>query len=98
MNDCAKCHGVNGFGIPGSYPPLFQNPVVNQDKSSNLIDVMLLGIPERQGFDAMPSFANKLSDDEMASIANFIRVAWGSPSQTTVTSPDVAEKRKALLR
>jgi mono/diheme cytochrome c family protein len=94
--NCAKCHKLSGLGTIGEYPPFFQNPVVNQDRSTNLIDVLLLGVPRQGAYSAMPSFSQKLNDDEIASLANYIRVRWGSASQPEVTAKDVAAKRAAL--
>jgi mono/diheme cytochrome c family protein len=97
LQNCAKCHQADGLGTPGAYPPFFENPVVNQDDSTNLVNVLLLGVPPQNGYEAMPSFWRKLTDAEMACVANFIRVEWGSASQPTVTQSFVREKRAALF-
>jgi mono/diheme cytochrome c family protein len=96
MNQCASCHKANGLGLPGAYPPFFKNPVVSQDSSLNLIEVLLHGIPAQYGYEAMPSFDQKLSDEEIAAVANFIRVEWGSAQSPNVTAKMVREKRKEL--
>jgi mono/diheme cytochrome c family protein len=95
--NCAKCHRADGLGTPGAYPPFFQNPVINQDDSTNLINVLLLGIPLRNGYEAMPSFEDSLTSEEIAAVANFIRVTWGSASQSNVTAQDVDLKRRNLI-
>jgi mono/diheme cytochrome c family protein len=91
--NCAKCHKSNGLGTPGEYPPLFQNPIVNQDSSINLINVILLGIPPQNKYRAMPGFRQKLSDEEIANLANFVRFRFGTSLEPLVTPKMVNERR-----
>ena len=48
----------------------------------NLIVTMLDGIgaenfPHRESMQAMPGFSDKLSDEDAAALANYLRVTWG---------------------
>jgi mono/diheme cytochrome c family protein len=43
----------------------------------------------------MPSFAKRLSDQDVADLVNFIRTSWGNHASST-TIGDVARVRKAL--
>jgi len=58
----------------------------------NLIVVMLDGIgpenfPHRASLQAMPGFADKLSDQQAAELANYLRVTWGGQkSDVTVAA------------
>jgi len=45
---------------------------------------------------AMPSFAWKLSDEQVAAVATYLRNSWGNAAKP-VSADDVADKR-ALLR
>ena len=44
---------------------------------------------------AMPSFAGRLSDQEVADVVNFIRSSWGNRS-APITPEDVARLRKTV--
>jgi mono/diheme cytochrome c family protein len=46
---------------------------------------------------AMPAFGWKLSDAEIASLATFIRNAWGNQA-STVSADDVAKVRKQSMQ
>ncbi len=82
LSVCAGCHGVEGEGKPHVAVSMRGNSTVRQNDAHNLIVSMLDGI-EEQGFpglermQAMPGFANTLSDDELAHVANYLRGAWG---------------------
>jgi mono/diheme cytochrome c family protein len=48
----------------------------------NLIVTMLDGIgaenfPHRESMQVMPGFSDKLSDEDAAALANYLRVTWG---------------------
>lgn len=46
---------------------------------------------------AMPGFANRLSDEEVARLATFVRQGW-SNTAAAVTADQVAEVRKSLKK
>ncbi|MCW9709252.1 c-type cytochrome [Fodinibius salsisoli] len=76
--NCASCHGSNGEGISGAFPPLVNSKWVNSNKSVP-IRILLHGLQGEidvqgqtyQGI--MPSFKARLSAAEMASILNYVR-------------------------
>jgi mono/diheme cytochrome c family protein len=78
---CADCHGKNGNGVAGIYPPLNGNSSVTEPTGINAIRSVLLG-----GFApltaanprpySMPPFAQQLSDDDVAAVVSYIRQAW----------------------
>jgi mono/diheme cytochrome c family protein len=58
------------------------NSTVRQSNPHNLIVSMLDGIAEQsfpglERMQAMPGSASKLSDDELAQLANYLRATWG---------------------
>lgn len=80
---CADCHGKQGEGVAGVYPPLSGNSSVNEPTGINAIRVVLLGgfAPATQGNPrpySMPPFAQQLSDADVAAVVTYIRQSWGN--------------------
>ena len=73
VKNCAACHQVNGQGIPGIFPALAGSEIVLNDKPRN-VEILMEGV---QGA-AMQSFANQLSEVDMASVITYTRKAWGN--------------------
>jgi len=94
---CASCHGKQGEGVAGVYPPLAGNTSVTEPTGINAIRIVLLG-----GFApttgthsrpySMPPFAQQLSDGDVAAVVSYIRHAW-SNNATPVMERDVATYR-----
>ena len=79
---CAGCHGLNGEGVPNTVVALRGNTTLRLADPRNLIVSMLDGIraqnfPYLQSMQAMPGFADKLSDEQAAELANYLRVSFG---------------------
>lgn len=94
---CAACHGAQGAGVPGVFPPLAANAVVNDKDPGEHIRVVLHGLHGRvidgTTYAAqMPSFAAQLSDAQVADIIDHERTSWGNHAPT-VTAKDVAAIR-----
>ncbi|MCP8465363.1 cytochrome c [Pseudomonas sp. ZM23] len=82
LNVCAGCHGVEGEGKPHIAVAMQGNTTLRLADSRNLAKVVLEGIREQQftGFERMqpmPGFADKLGDQELADLINYLRQAWG---------------------
>jgi mono/diheme cytochrome c family protein len=98
---CANCHAADGRGMPPAYPPLAGNPSIQMDPAVNPIRMVLnggfppstFGNPMPYG---MPPFAQSLSDDEVAAVVTYIRVAWGNRG-TPVSARQANEMRVAPL-
>lgn len=79
---CADCHGAQGQGVAGVYPPLAGNRLVTMDNSANLVLAVVNG-----GFAAataaqprpygMPPFGHELSTEDLAAVLSHVRGAWG---------------------
>jgi mono/diheme cytochrome c family protein len=93
LDNCAMCHQAKGAGIPGVFPKLADNGAVNASDPANLVNVTLAGIPGRGEYAAMPSFAEKLSDDQIAALLNYVRTSWGNSANPNV-SPEMVRKRR----
>jgi mono/diheme cytochrome c family protein len=79
---CAGCHGLNGDGIPNTVVAMRGNTTVRLTDPRNLIVSMLDGMaaqnfPYLQSMQAMPGFADKLSDQQAADLANYLRIRFG---------------------
>ena len=80
---CADCHGKQGEGVAGVYPPLGGNSSVNEPTGINAIRVVLLGgfAPATPGNPrpySMPPFAQQLNDADVAAVVTYIRQSWGN--------------------
>jgi len=97
---CASCHLENGVGQPGYFPPLGNDAVVQQPDSTTLQHMILAGIrigtsAERPTPFTMPSFAWKLTDEEIADVATYVRNSWGNQA-SAVPASAVSDMRKRL--
>jgi mono/diheme cytochrome c family protein len=93
---CATCHLPTGKGAIETGPSLVGNPVVQASDAASLINVILFGpeLPESPPVQRtrMEPYDGKLSDAEIAALANFLRSAWGHRSGA-VSADQVAEQR-----
>jgi cytochrome c553 len=99
---CASCHGADGSGSKdGVFPSLYRNSAVGRRTPYNLLAVLLEGVARRapEGPVMMPSFDGSkgvpggLSDDELASLANFVLAQFGDPATAHIDSTDIARAR-----
>ena len=95
MDNCGGCHQATGRGIPGVFPPLAGNGVVVASDPGNILKVVDGGIAARGGYIPMPSFKDRLTDEQVADIANYIRTSWSNGAQPNVTPGMVAKLRAA---
>jgi mono/diheme cytochrome c family protein len=97
---CTACHLENGVGQSRTFPPLARNAMVQQQDPTGLIHVILGGTQvaatvARPSPLTMPSFAWKLSDQEVADVATYIRHSWGNQA-ASVPAKDVQKLRREL--
>lgn len=83
LDNCNACHFANGKGASQVFPSLEGSSLVNAEDPTGIIRVILSGArmpstEKRPEALAMPDFAWRLSDDEVADVANFVRNAWGN--------------------
>jgi mono/diheme cytochrome c family protein len=99
-DQCAGCHMRNGEGIAHVFPVLKGTSAIQAKDPSTLIRVILSGarmVPtstKPTGF-AMPGFAEKLRDQDIADLVTYIRNAWGN-SAPAVSEGDVSKIRKQV--
>jgi alcohol dehydrogenase (quinone), cytochrome c subunit len=100
LDNCAACHRPDGLGYQRVFPQLAGNPVVMAPEAISLATIVLEGslTPKTSATPAqfaMPSFAWRLDDREVADVVNFIRSSWGNQS-APITAGDVAKLRKSI--
>ena len=96
-DNCASCHGAQGAGVPGTFPPLAGDPVVNASNPTAHIGAVLHGLSGKvingQKYEAqMPSFADQLSDQQIADIIDHERSSWGNRG-ALISAADVVAAR-----
>lgn len=97
VDQCAACHGQDGAGVPGLFPPLKGNPEVQQARATSPLHAILAGAqaaatPTKPSQPAMPAYAWKLTDYEIAAVSTYLRNSWGNAAEP-VTDSDVAKVR-----
>lgn len=96
-NNCASCHGAQGAGIAGTFPPLANDPVVNAKDANEHIRIVLQGLSGKvingvKYSAAMPAFASQLSDQQIAAVIDHERTSWRNHGPT-ITPEQVTKKR-----
>jgi ubiquinol-cytochrome c reductase cytochrome b subunit len=93
--NCASCHGAQGTGVPGTFPPLAGNPVVTGD-ANKVIGIVLDGLHGSisvggQTYNGMmPAWKGTLSNKDVADVVTYIRGSLGSNKASAVTEAQVA--------
>ena len=94
--NCVACHQANGKGVPPVFPALDGSEIVMNDKQRN-IEILMEGV---QGA-AMQSFANQLSEVDLAAVITYTRKSWsngqGGDDEIVVPKDIVEYKNKADL-
>ena len=96
---CIACHEVDGSGSPRIYPPLPGNANLQSADASSTLRIILDGAetvttPRAPNSGSMPAYDAKLSDQQIADVATYIRNSWGNAA-SAVTPAQVAAARKS---
>lgn len=83
VDNCSGCHKVNGAGVPRFFPPLSGNTNVQSSNPTTLAHIVLTGTimpatATRLTQFAMPAFAWKLNDQQIAAVVTYVRNSWGN--------------------
>ena len=97
--NCSACHQAGGGGLPGAFPSLKDDAVVNKDDATKHIDVVLNGLHDARVSgvvysSVMPPFAATLSDTEIADLIDYERSSWGNHGKPIVAAQVAAERAK----
>lgn len=99
---CAACHQIQVAGTQNhDYPSLFHNTATGAEHPDNLISTILFGLSRTvdgktqfmPAFGEQASYTERLSDDEIAAISNYVFKQYGNPS-VKVSADDVATIRR----
>jgi mono/diheme cytochrome c family protein len=85
QNGCFACHGDMGEG--GAGPRFVGDPMLAIDQYVAAQILIGRGI--------MPSFARKLTDQQIAAVASFVRTSWGNDFGPV--SPKAVTETRALM-
>ena len=102
VDNCAACHRSDGMGYTRVFPRIAANSTVLAGDPSSVIRLVLDGsqLPATQTSPSelgMPGFGWRLSDDDVAQLATFIRQSWGNHAPA-VASGQVHAVREALAK
>jgi len=95
QKNCVACHQMNGEGLPPIFPALVGSDIVMFEKDRN-VEILMEGV---QGA-AMQSFANQLSEVDMAAVITYTRQAWGNAENGDgeyVVPSDIVEYKKPKI-
>jgi mono/diheme cytochrome c family protein len=100
---CALCHGYDGMGKPGQFPPFVGSDWVLTDKPGQLIPIPLNGLGgtikvagvEYSFPTTMPAMGSAMSDEELAAVLTYMRNSWGNKA-SEITPEQVKAVRAAV--
>ncbi|WP_077929050.1 c-type cytochrome [Wohlfahrtiimonas populi] len=86
------------MGIPNVVPSLKGDAIVMMDNPQTLISVVLNGLAttiytNQQRYYAMPGFADRMENQNIADLLMWIRAEWGGQS-TPISARDIAKEKK----
>lgn len=103
FGQCVGCHGGNGAGVPGQFPPLAGSHFVTGGEK-RLIAVLLKGlsgpitIEGKLYNNQMPAWEAALTDKKIAAVASFIRQEWGNKAEEISESKVTAARKEFANR
>jgi mono/diheme cytochrome c family protein len=94
---CGGCHGADAPMTRGGAPSLALSSAVNAPTPRGAIQMILNGIPWREGKAApyMPSFAAALTDAQVAELAGYLRATYSDKPAWSDLPAEVAKARGA---
>ena len=101
-DSCSACHTPTGAGVAGLFPALKGGASVQSRDPTSVVRVILRGASSvataaAPTGPAMPSFAWRMDDAQVAAVATFVRNAWGNAAPA-VTTGEVRRERASLER
>jgi len=96
--NCSSCHGASAAGVPGTFPPLANDPIVTGSSADDHVKIVLHGLSGKaiggtKYAAQMPSFASQLSDAQIAAVVDHERTSWGNHALPLVTPDQVKRLR-----
>jgi mono/diheme cytochrome c family protein len=84
--NCASCHQAHAEGSAlwgsdgASLPSLFHNTALGHANSNNLVMAILAGVARKSGDVMMPAFDKELSNEQIATLGNYLLQTYGNPA------------------
>jgi mono/diheme cytochrome c family protein len=82
---CKECHLSTGRGGFRKAPPVASSAIVQATDAASLLNVILYGVESvaeipnaLDAWEDMPGFKDKMTNTEIAQLANFLRTSWGN--------------------
>jgi mono/diheme cytochrome c family protein len=94
---CGGCHGQDAPMMRDGSPSLALSSAVNAQTPRGVIQILLHGIPWREGKSApyMPSFGAALTDEQVADLAGYLRATFTDKPGWSDLPAEVARARGA---
>lgn len=95
---CEECHAASGRGGFMKAPHVAGSSVAQGRDPASLINIILYGAEPPKGlnppgaWESMRSFRDRMTDEEIAAVANYVRSSWNNTGGK-VTAQDVAKQR-----
>lgn len=102
VDQCAGCHMEDGSGQRGVFPPLAGNALVQAKEPGAMLHMIIDGARvaatrhDPSGL-AMPGFGWKLTDQDIADLATYLRSAWGNRA-APVSVSQVKDTRERVAK
>jgi mono/diheme cytochrome c family protein len=100
VDTCSACHQSQGQGVPGMFPPLKSSAIVQSADPTTIIRLILNGghavaTDQHPTPVSMPAFGWKLTNQQVAAVASYVRSAWGNEAPP-VSGAEVQKLRGAV--
>ena len=92
---CMNCHGKDGSGAEGLAANLSENQAITSEEGYNILSVLLEGIAPRGKWGKMPSYADTLTNQEIADVTNYVRAEFAGGS-ANILPGDVSSWRRVV--
>ena len=94
---CIACHEADGSGSPRIYPPLPGNANLQSADPLSTLRIILDGAQtvttaRAPNTGSMPAYRNKLTDQQIAAVADYIRNSWGNAAPAVPPGQVVAAR------
>ena len=95
---CSTCHGQNGDGMAGVFPPLANSDYIKASPG-RVPEIILHGLQgpvkvNGKDYNSIMPPMSQLTDDEVAALSTYVLNSWGNPGGD-VTKADAAKARAA---
>ncbi len=96
--NCSTCHGAQGQGMPGAFPPLANNPFVTGSPAQVIATVLngktgSITVNGQNYNGTMPSWKSQLSPQQIAAVISYIRSSLGGNKASPVTAAQVSASK-----